>query len=61
MLEKLQQYIADKDGEGTETRVKLLEIVPPAEGFTTGEELPEEFVDDRRRRLQAEIDRELRA
>jgi len=46
--------------EGTGTRVRLSEMMPPAEQLITEEELPEEFVEDWRQRLRAEIDQELR-
>ena len=60
MLEKLQQYIANEDGEEIETQVRLSEMVPPAEGLITGGELPEQVAKDWQRRLQEEIDQELR-
>ena len=59
MLAKLQQYVADKDGEGTETQARLSEIMPPAEGLTTEGELPEEVAEEWRQRLRAQIDQEL--
>ena len=62
MLEKLQQYIPDKeDGEGTETQARHSKMMSPAGELTTGRELPEEVAEGWRRRLQAEIDRELQA
>jgi hypothetical protein len=62
MLEKLQQFVADKDGEGAGTRASLSEMMPPAEQLAArGEEpLPEEVVEDWRQRLRAQIDQELR-
>lgn len=55
MIEKLQQYIADKDREGTETQARRSEMMPPAGKLTTGGEMPEELVEDCRLRLQAMI------
>jgi hypothetical protein len=68
MLEKLQQYIADKDREGTETRASLSGMMPPVGELTTegklaarGEEMPGEVAEEWRQRLRAQIDQELRA
>jgi hypothetical protein len=61
MLEKLQQYIADKDREGSEAEARRSKMMSPARELTTGGEMPEEFAEECRRRLRAEIDRELRA
>jgi hypothetical protein len=64
MLEKLQQYIVDREGTGTPAR--LSEMMPPVwELITEGKlitegELPEEVAEEWRQRLQAEIDQELR-
>ena len=61
MLEELQQYIADKDREGSEAEARRSKMMSPARELTTGGEMPEELAEGWRRRLQAEIDRELRA
>jgi hypothetical protein len=61
MLEKLQQYIADKDREGSEAEARRSKTMSPARELTTGGEMPEELAEGWRRRLQAEIDRELSA
>ena len=60
MLEKLQQYIADKDREGSEVEARRSEMMAPAGELITGGEMPEELAEDCWRRLQAEIDQELR-
>ena len=61
MLQKVQQYIVDKDGEETETRARRSDVMPPGGELTTGGEMPEELAEGWRRRLRVEIDRELRA
>jgi hypothetical protein len=53
MLEKLQQYIADKDREGSEAEARRSKTMSPARELTTGEEMPEEVAEEWRQRLRA--------